>query len=257
MDFKKFYLHPEYAKQGENVRKYWRTWLGAYEHIIHPDGSIDIIRQRKSHGDYRNLPQNYKGEISFNSERDVKYIPFKFKKVHINFDISYSGITSLEGCPEVVLGSFMCAGIKLNNLKDAPLVGESFICNGCDLTSLEGCPEIVPYIFNCESNKITSLENSPKETHVVYCVGNQNLKTLKGAPEIFKKDPNHLNTPLEFNFRNCRNLEDLNGLPYAQGLEYKYDASKFTKEELEKAKNASRIYSHLDQEEKDVFEGIF
>jgi hypothetical protein len=262
MDFKNFYLHPEYANQGngkgEKGRQYWRTWLSAYDHQINADGSIDIIKQKRSHGNYRILPKGYKGNVSFQDERDIKHIPFKFNKVHMDFNISGSGITSLEGCPEFIGGTFNCSSIKINDLTNAPsIVEESFLCNGCGLTSLVGCPEVVPFVFSCESNRITSLEGSPKRVQQMFCGGNANFTSLKGAPEIFEKHPNHLKEPLEFNFRNCRSLDDLTGLPYNAELEYKYDAHKFTKEDLEKAQNTSRIHSHLDEEEKEIFGGVF
>jgi len=91
----------------------------------------------------------------------------------------------------------------------------------------------------------------------MFCSGNANLTSLKGAPEIFEKHPNHLKEPLEFNFRNCRSLSDLTGLPYGTELKYIYDTHKFTKEDLEKAQNSSKLHALLDDEEKDLFAGVF
>jgi hypothetical protein len=272
MAFKNFYLHPEYARRDEpefvaqygssmktKGREYWLRWLEYFRHEVHEDGSISILGQlgipssKTKFNPRERIAYRDKAVVSFAQDRTITHIPFKFKKVVGTFSIEGSGITSLEGCPEIVTGMFNCSNTKLENLKNSPLVGESFHCDSCGLTSLEGSPEIVPYIFSCDNNKITSLEGGPKEVGSMFIKRNGTLKNLKGAP-VFKP---YQGSKMFFVFTECPNLDDLAGLPYTEGLEYKYDTYKFSKEEIEKAKNSSRIHAHLDQEEKDVFGGIF
>jgi len=272
MYVKNFYLHPEYARRDDpkfiqeygpslknKGREYWLRWLSCFKHEIYEDGSISILGQLRppnvnSKTEFTSKDiRRTKADVSFADDRTISHIPFKFKKIVGNLILSDSGITSLEGCPEIVTGSFYCTNTKIQSLKDSPLVGESFICDSCNLTSLEGSPEIVPYIFSCKKTRITSLENGPREVGAMIVKRNGTLKTLKGAP-LFKPFNNN---KMFFDFSECPNLSDLTGLPYTDGLEYKYDTYKFSKEEIEKAKNSSRIYSHLDQEEKDIFRGVF
>jgi len=85
-------------------------------------------------------------------------------KVTVDFKCSYNKLTSLEGCPREV--------------------GGSFFCNNNDLTSLEGCPREVGGHFWCNNlNNLTSLEGSPKEVGIDFnCFWNKNLTSLEGCP---------------------------------------------------------------------------
>jgi hypothetical protein len=60
-----------------------------------------------------------------------KYI--KFQEINGDFMINDCNMTTLRGCPDIVIGGFLCYGNKL--------------------TSLEYAPEIVHGTFNCENNK--------------------------------------------------------------------------------------------------------
>ena len=52
-----------------------------------------------------------------------------------------TNITSLEGCPEEVGGSFECSYTSITSLEGCPKkVGESFWCLGTKITSLKGAP---------------------------------------------------------------------------------------------------------------------
>jgi len=59
-----------------------------------------------------------------------------------DLDLSYKGITSLEGLNISIVDGF-------------------FACSYNELTSLKGCPRIVNGIFLCENNKLTSLKFVP------------------------------------------------------------------------------------------------
>ena len=114
-----------------------------------------------------------------------------FGKVSGNFDCSFSGLTSLEGCPEEVGKDFWCDSNNLTSLKGAPKeVGGHFICNSNNLTSLEGAPEKVEGGFYCARNKLTSLKGAPEKVEGgFYCVRNK-LTSLEGAPEVVGGDFN-------------------------------------------------------------------
>ena len=78
------------------------------------------------------------------------FIPFK------NGDINCSNqnLTSLEGAPEEVGGSFYCYDNELTSLEGAPrIVGGDFSCSDNKLTSLKGAPEKVGGRFWCKNPK--------------------------------------------------------------------------------------------------------
>ena len=112
----------------------------------------------------------------------------QFNEVNGYFNIGYSQIKTLKGCPKIVNGEFYCSGCsKLETLKGAPeIVKEDFYCSDCDsLTTLEGSPEIVDGGFYCSfCDLLKSLNGAPKQVKkYFYCLGCINLESLKGAPK--------------------------------------------------------------------------
>ena len=92
-------------------------------------------------------------------------IPIQFGKVTEGFDISENKLTSLEGCPKYVEGTFYCSD---NNLK-----------------SLIGCPKEVGGNFYCENNQLITLEVAPEYVGgYFHCKNNPNLKSLKGLKNV-------------------------------------------------------------------------
>ena len=140
----------------------------------------------------------------------------KFKDWDLDFDCSYMGLTSLEGCPDYVRGDFSCNYCdNLTSLKGAPReVSGTFTCMWCkNLTSLDGAPEKVGGDFYCKyCDNLISLEGASKEVgrrfDCRYC---DSLTSLKGAPEkvgeIFYCD-------------NCNNLTSLQGAPKEVGKDF-------------------------------------
>ena len=94
-------------------------------------------------------------------------LPFQFGKVEGNFIFKCASISTLEGSPKEVGGTFRCSYCeKLESLEGAPeKVEGDFSCSGCEeLTSLEGAPQKVVGDFYCyECKLLTSLEGAPKE----------------------------------------------------------------------------------------------
>lgn len=136
--------------------------------------------------------------------KDLKGLP---RKIDVSLDIFRNfGLTSLEGSPEFVGGSYELSQLNIISLDGLPLkikrdlrienlpklksikglnkidIGESLIINNCSLTSLEGSPEIVNNKFLCNGNKLTTLEGGPKSVYSIACIDNP-LTSFKGAPE--------------------------------------------------------------------------
>ena len=105
-----------------------------------------------------------------------------------NINCANANLTSLEGAPKTVAGSFYCYGNELTSLKGAPQkVGGNFSCarNKPPLTSLEGAPKEVGGDFSCAHNKptLTSLKGAPQKVGGNFDCSDNNLTSLKGAPK--------------------------------------------------------------------------
>ena len=110
-----------------------------------------------------------RGDVTLKNNK-LQYLTndyFVWKSVNGDFYCAYSSIESLEGAPELVWGSFSCAGCgKLTSLEGAPKeTYENFMCEDCEkLTSLKGAPEKVGENFHCSNCKnLSSLEGAPKK----------------------------------------------------------------------------------------------
>ena len=119
---------------GELYKKYGLTpssikWLDKSSHkswsINELTGKIDVI------GNFESMDSNKLG-----------FRGVKFGEVSGDFLIGDLGLTSLEGSPEKVGGSFrIYNNSKLTSLKGGPLeVVQSFMCTESNLSSLEGSP---------------------------------------------------------------------------------------------------------------------
>ena len=116
---------------------------GIKNYTINSDGSIDV-----------------NGDVWLD-EKNLTKLPLKFNKVNGWFDCSVNRLTSLDGCPKEVIGSFYCYD---NN----------------NITSLIGCPERVGGNFDCRGNNIRDFEGFPK--HIgggFYCGGSPVYKVWR------------------------------------------------------------------------------
>jgi len=134
--------------------------------------------------------------------KDTKYGDLTGQTYDGNIDVSGLSLTSLEGAPEIVNGTFSCSNNKLTSLKYAPKKTEIFYCRNNRLESIENAPDVDLY-FDCSQNNLKSLKGAPKKTAAFYCSDNQltdlthspktvlgefycnknNLVSLKGCPE--------------------------------------------------------------------------
>ncbi len=72
----------------------------------------------------------------------MDHLPVQFGYVKGMFDVSGSGLISLEGSPHTVDHGFYCRGLKITNLVGGPqhVRGDYWCTENPQLESLEGCP---------------------------------------------------------------------------------------------------------------------
>jgi len=95
------------------------------------------------------------------SNKELHFIPVKFRNVSGFFDCSYNNLSSLENTPDVTELSFDCSDNKLLNLQHCPLiVKRSFFCCANQLTNFSFFPQTVVDAFFCHNNpSLGSLQN--------------------------------------------------------------------------------------------------
>lgn len=101
------------------------------------------------------------------------------------FDCGSNMITSLKGGPKTVKGDFYCDNTLIETLEGGPTTVEGFYnCSDCRLKTLKGAPKRVGDGFDCRGNKdLISLEYGPKEVAGTYFCGDCSLTSLTGLPK--------------------------------------------------------------------------
>lgn len=93
-----------------------------------------------------------KGSLKINYIKNLTVLPewiTKIKKVEMLFSCSMNSLTSLEGCPEWVGGSFFCTSNLLTNLVGGPKwVGFNYWCNFNRLQSHAGLINVIGTVFS-------------------------------------------------------------------------------------------------------------
>jgi len=123
------------------------------------------------------------------------------RKIKINgiFNCSNNQLTTLEGAPEEVGGSFYGYANKLTSLEGAPQnVAGNFDCSNNQLITLVGAPRKINGRFNCYANKLTSLVGAPRKINGRFDCSYNQLTTLEGAPEEVGDGFDCYNNPVEF-----------------------------------------------------------
>lgn len=130
------------------------------------------------------------GPIALTQAR-LRRIPIRFSKIDGNFSVECCGLETLEGCPEIVTGTFDCASNELTSLEHGPKwVGESYLCGRNKLRTLEGAPGQIRDDFDAYRNCFESLKGSPTRVGGDFNCEESNLTNLIGAPEYVGKDFN-------------------------------------------------------------------
>jgi len=85
-------------------------------------------------------------------------LPVRFH-VARDFNIEWSAVASLEGCPVMVLGTFDASyNPALQSLLNGPkIVNELYTVSNCGLRSLQGAPASCKFL-NIQNNQLTSLK---------------------------------------------------------------------------------------------------
>jgi hypothetical protein len=85
------------------------------------------------------------------AKRNISKLEVKFGSVSGTFDISSTGLESLEGCPKIVGGNFLCFANFLISLVGGPSkVGGNFVASNNSLKTLEGAPDHVGGYFEVD-----------------------------------------------------------------------------------------------------------
>ncbi len=123
------------------------------------------------------------GNVNLNERLNGKKIPIKFDRIEGYFDISNNNLTTLEGCPKVVVKDFNCSKNKLVSLFDAPTEVGDFDCSYNQLKSLSYAPKEVKGSFNCSFNELTSIKASPRTIKGHFKCNDNKLVSLEGGPK--------------------------------------------------------------------------
>jgi hypothetical protein len=104
------------------------------------------------------------------------FMGVKFSSCNGRCTLDGNNLTSLEGTPDKVHGSFVCKNNKLETLIGGPKFVKFFYnCSGNNLTNLEGLPDEIGGALHARENPITSLKG---------LVLRDVLYQVKGAIEI-------------------------------------------------------------------------
>jgi hypothetical protein len=143
-----------------------------------------------------------------------------------SLEIENTGLTSLEGMPEVARSINISKNLKLLDLRGMPeVVNGDFSVAMNYIKSLEGCPKKVGGNFSARINDITSLVGAPEIVVGEFAVGtNKHLTSLEGFPKYVGGSIDLSSTAItkfehmpEFtkslSVRDCHDLTNLDGLP--------------------------------------------
>lgn len=150
--------------------------------------------------DLKFLPNKINGNLYLSNNRLKNVVDLKNSNVHGYINISYNLITSLEGAPYIINGSFLC-----NNNK---------------LTNLEYCPGEIHGKFNCSSNPLSTLNGAPKKVET-----DKILNSLEEVPDVeiefyseIKVYNNYYEDLLNWILSNKRAEKDLDQIDWPEGF---------------------------------------
>lgn len=170
------------------------------------------------------LNVSVQGNVNLNDKLNGEKLPLKFDRIEGYFDISGNNLTTLEGCPNVVVKDFNCSSNKLTSLFDCPSVVGDFDCSNNELKSLSYGPKEVKGFYDCSNNNLTSIKSSPRTIDGDFKCNNNEISNLEGGPKNINGDFNCSNNKIERLFSgpivvkgdyicHTNNLNDLEGLP--------------------------------------------
>lgn len=120
------------------------------------------------------------------SDLTLGKLPIKFKQTR-SFKIINARLTTLEGCPDVVVGIFDCSNNLIKDLTGGPkLVHDSYVMNQNPVTSLKGVAEEAHNLMLTECSELTRLDYLPSSIDMLKA-SNCGLTSLQGIHKIAKK----------------------------------------------------------------------
>ena len=104
-------------------------------------------------------------ELFESPERSFRYVCGKVDDPFTSdLGCAYKKLTSLEGCPSLILGAFTCYDNHLETLKGGPSkVTDYYTCSRNYLSDLDGVASHIGEAFDCSHNNLTSLHNIHKQ----------------------------------------------------------------------------------------------
>ena len=179
--------------------------------------------------------------MKFKDIKDKNGIPYgdlTGQEYNGSIDVSESGITSLEGCPDVVKGDFLCVRNKgLSSLEFAPQTIEGdFKISYCRIPNLIGGPTKVLGKYYAMQSGLTSLEGAPDTVGGFFVDSNDRLKTLKFAPRTVDG---------MFSCSEC-SIENLEGSPFVVFGDYDCSYNKHLKSLKGSPKELSGSFDCID-----------
>ena len=89
----------------------------------------------------------------------------QFNKIYGNFIISNCELTTLRGCPKIVVGIFECCSNLITNLVGGPEEVDDYICSlNKNLKSLKGLAKKINGYIACNNKASLTKRNIPKGT---------------------------------------------------------------------------------------------
>lgn len=122
----------------------------------------EIYIERKGISSFQGMPKEIHGNLIFrdNILNSLQYSP---TKVIGNFYVGINNLTSLKYSPSQT-DDFSCYKNQLTSLEGSPgIINGSFFCEENNLTSLIGCTKKIKTNFNCSYNKLNTLEGDQKK----------------------------------------------------------------------------------------------
>jgi len=125
------------------------------------------------------------GNVNLSDKLKDEKLPVRFDRINGNFDISNNNLTTLEGCPKVVIKDFNCSYNKLTSLFDCPTDVGNFDCSHNSLKNLSYGPKEVKGNYDCSFNELISIKASatPKSVKGYFKCNNNRLVSLEGGPK--------------------------------------------------------------------------
>jgi hypothetical protein len=189
----------------------------------------------------------------------------KFRNFRGSFYISNSGLSNLEGCPQIIQGNFYCSGNPLESLNGAPKIVtdrctminsnlktsiglpqqcQSYYISNNEIHSLEGIlSDKKSLLIAAAKNKITTLQGCPATTEILDISENP-IQTLKGISEqimhLIISMPCPLLSLYDTQIKDFKTSDNTNfGLEFFPEMGEKYKADEtLIRDTLQKYKNA-------------------